>query len=112
MSRSHEYMKQKEGWDKLCLLPIDRVVQSRLPSPPKKTRRVCELDVESEQEQAESEGEDLGEEELSPNDDEAPKDPEHDNDRDEYLPVRSASYQGRRAQGREDDFRCFFDFQS
>ena len=63
----------------------------------KTTRRVCEVDVESEQDQAESEDEDLGEEGLSPNDDEAPEDPEQDTDRDVDLPVRSASYLGRRA---------------
>ena len=39
----------------------------------------------------------LGEEELSPNDDEAPEDPEQDTDRDVELSVRSASYLGRRA---------------
>ena len=48
---------------------------------------VCELDVESEQDQAESHDEDLGEEELSPNDDEAPEDPEQDNDRDDQCAV-------------------------
>ena len=37
----------------------------------KTTRRLCELDGD----QAESENEDLGEEDLSPNDDEAPEDP-------------------------------------
>ena len=44
---------------------------------------VCELDVESEQDQAESGDEDLGEEELSPNDDEA----KQDNDRDDQCAV-------------------------